>query len=622
MRMKGLAVTIAVAGLCAAWAIAGAAADGGPGPGISIGGTGVTGPGGQLRYVTLPAGSGTVLEAIRTRDGAVLRWATIPGTFGIPLVAFDGSGGSAGGLSRDLKTLILASPPGPPGPAVGQGTRFAVVDTRTLKTRVMVDLPGGYSYDALSPDAATLYLIQYTSARNVNRYRVRAYDLVARRPLAGAIVDRREPGPMTGSPMTRLTSTDGRWAYTLYSTTIRAIVRPRARHRGTASCLHRSPLARPNERHLGSPADALRGPARSLPAWCRNAGTRRSADVRRSHRAASRFGCAIVNRRAFLVAAGVPLLATVAPRGLLAMPTGGGVVALATADLEAHLVAVEVGSGRIVKRIATAAGPRSIESNAFGQVVVAHTARGRLTIVDAATLSVLGEIDGLGEPRYIAMHPSERIAYVSDSGRGEVVTIDLVRRAIVHRARVPGPTRHISVSSDGRWLWTALGTKARALAVLGLSDSHRPQFVRTFAPPFLAHDVVFTPDSEQVWVTSGSKSAIAVYSRSGSKPTQLLPADAPPQHVAFSGARAYVSSGDDGTVRIHRLDGSLIRTTSVPVGSYNMTYGSFDMTFGQPLAVTPSLDLGTVCILSPAGAVRTIRKIARSAHDACVVEAG
>ena len=213
-RTRLSTVVAATVGVCAIWAIAGAAADGGPGPGLSIAGTGVAGPGGQLRYVTLPMGSATVLEAIRTRDGAVLRWSSIPGTFGIPLVAYDGSGG---GLSRDLKTLVLASPPGPPGPALGQGTRFAVVDTRTLKTRAVVDLPGGYSYDALSPDASTLYLIQYTSARNVNRYRVRAYDLVARRLLASAIVDRREPGPMTGSPMTRATSPDGRWAYTLYS---------------------------------------------------------------------------------------------------------------------------------------------------------------------------------------------------------------------------------------------------------------------------------------------------------------------------------------------------------------------------------------------------------------------
>ena len=89
-----------------------------------------------------------------------------------------------------------------------------------------------------------------------------------------------------------------------------------------------------------------------------------------------------------------------------------------TADLESHLVAVDTSSGRIVKRIPVSPGPRSIESNGFGQALVAHTAFGRVSILDAATLTVVGQVAGLGEPRYTAMHPTERLAYVSESKRG------------------------------------------------------------------------------------------------------------------------------------------------------------------------------------------------------------
>jgi len=70
---------------------------------------------------------------------------------------------------------------------------------------------------ALSPDGATLYLIQYTSRRDPTRYEVRAYDLPRDRLRPGAIVDPREPDErMRGFPITRSTSRDGRWAYTLY----------------------------------------------------------------------------------------------------------------------------------------------------------------------------------------------------------------------------------------------------------------------------------------------------------------------------------------------------------------------------------------------------------------------
>jgi hypothetical protein len=105
-------------------------------------------------------------------------------------------------------------------------------------------------------------------------------------------------------------------------------------------------------------------------------------------------------------------------------------------------------------------------------------------------------------------------------------------------------------------------------------------------------------------------------------PIRTIAAGAPPQHVAFARQRAYVASGEDGTVRIHRLDGTLVRTTRVPAGSYNITFGSSEATFGQPTAVTPSLDRGSVCLLDPNGSVRAVKQVARSAHDACIVEAG
>ena len=211
--LRRLAVVLSLAAAAVA-AVAGAAAgDGGPSPGISLGGNGVAGPGGHLRYVAVSTDRGTLVESVRVRDGHVMHWKEIRGFFGIPLVTYDGV---TGGLSHDLKTLILESYVGSPsGSAV---SRFAVIDTRLFQVRRTITLRGSYAFDALAPDAATIYLIQYTSTRDWNRYRVRAYDLVRGRLLAGAIVDKREPAEaMQGSPMTRVTSTDGGWVYTLYA---------------------------------------------------------------------------------------------------------------------------------------------------------------------------------------------------------------------------------------------------------------------------------------------------------------------------------------------------------------------------------------------------------------------
>jgi hypothetical protein len=80
----------------------------------------------------------------------------------------------------------------------------------------VLTLRGDYSFDALSPDGGTLFLIRYVSAVDPSRYQVRAYDLRAGRLLADPVVDPEEPGTMRGAPITRASSSDGRWAYTLY----------------------------------------------------------------------------------------------------------------------------------------------------------------------------------------------------------------------------------------------------------------------------------------------------------------------------------------------------------------------------------------------------------------------
>jgi hypothetical protein len=148
------------------------------------------------------------------RSGRVLRYGVVPGAYGIPAVAYDGS---TDGVSRDGRTLVLASflRPG----ATNAVSRFAVLSPKTLRLRRVVKLPGSFSFDALSPNGRLMYAIEYLSAsRTGANYRVRAIDLERGRLLPGSIVDKREADePMRGQPVTRAASLDGGWAFTLYT---------------------------------------------------------------------------------------------------------------------------------------------------------------------------------------------------------------------------------------------------------------------------------------------------------------------------------------------------------------------------------------------------------------------
>ena len=115
-----------------------------------------------------------------------------------------------------------------------------------------------------------------------------------------------------------------------------------------------------------------------------------------------------MDRRDFLAAAAAPFVLGLAPPAL-ARRAGGTPLALVTADLEAHVAAVELSTGRVYRRLATLPGPRSIESVAGRFAVVAHTELGALSIVRNS--HVAHALRGFEEPRYTAAHPDGRHAY-------------------------------------------------------------------------------------------------------------------------------------------------------------------------------------------------------------------
>jgi len=127
-----------------------AAAAGGPVPPLQ-GGAGVSLPGSGVNYVALAAGRDTVVARVRRAGGTVERSRLLPGSFGIPGVAYDGS---STGLSADGRTLVLA---GTIGRYPVARTRLVVLDARHLRARARIALPGYFAVDAISPTGRWLY---------------------------------------------------------------------------------------------------------------------------------------------------------------------------------------------------------------------------------------------------------------------------------------------------------------------------------------------------------------------------------------------------------------------------------------------------------------------------------
>jgi hypothetical protein len=185
-------------------------------PGGAFGGHGVTGPPGLsssgYRYVTFNVGGRTIVEQIDTDTGVVHRTQYLNDTWALPAVTILGA---ASGLSADGGTLALIKPE---YSVRAENTTMRIMDPDGLRTIKRVNLDSRVSFDAISPDGNTLYLVQYADPRDPLDYRVRAYDWRAGEFQPGKIVDPAEPDEqMSGQPMARRTSPDGRWAYTLYA---------------------------------------------------------------------------------------------------------------------------------------------------------------------------------------------------------------------------------------------------------------------------------------------------------------------------------------------------------------------------------------------------------------------
>jgi DNA-binding beta-propeller fold protein YncE len=314
-----------------------------------------------------------------------------------------------------------------------------------------------------------------------------------------------------------------------------------------------------------------------------------------------------VNRREFLGLAAAPLVfqasaafGATASRGLV------------TCDTESRIAIVDLVAGRVLGSIPVSPGPKSIERVGAGLALVCHTGTGLVTIVDGRSGTVRHVLHGLAEPRYTARHPDGVHAFVTDSGRGAVVALDVRRGALLGSVALGGPARHVTLAPDGRTLETSLGSSASRVSVVDVSDPARPRLVRDFSPPFPAHDVGFFPDGRGTWVTAGTAETMALYV--GGRPAHLLRTDPGPQHVTFGSGVAYVTSGVAGTFRVQSLaDGSIRRETRVPVGSYNVQSGP------GGLVLTPSLAHGTLCVVDAAGTLLHTVQVSTSSHDACFV---
>jgi len=214
MRARTLKTLITAIALAVGAAPA-AGADGLPVPVDQTFGEGVVSADGSSRFVTLTTSGKTVVMRIASDGGEVEDYRVIDGNYTVPAIAVDGT---ASGISTNGMTLALINPRRTfPRSSTSFQIFQASKSDKLFQNRQSIRLDGDFSFDALSPDGETMYLIEYTDPRDYDSYQVRSMDLATGELDPKPILDsEEEPDDMRGLPQTRVTSPDGQWEYTLY----------------------------------------------------------------------------------------------------------------------------------------------------------------------------------------------------------------------------------------------------------------------------------------------------------------------------------------------------------------------------------------------------------------------
>lgn len=288
--------------------------------------------------------------------------------------------------------------------------------------------------------------------------------------------------------------------------------------------------------------------------------------------------------------------------------------ALVTAETENRVVIVDLRTGAVLRHVALAAGGRvQYVDGDVDQAVAASPAAGTVSVLDGPRWRVTRVLHGFGAPHIVALSPDGDHAFVTDDARGTLSVIRLTDDRVTATLHVGTGAHHLAASPDQHRVWVALGESAHAIVVIDTSNIDKPAVVGRFDPGFAAHDLAFSLDGRRVWVTSSAGPDAAVFSAHSHRLLFRVPVGAPPQHVAFLGGSAYLTSGYGSTLeRVAAASGSVIRRVRAP-------YGSFELSTMTGFVVTSSLLDGEVAVFTPALRLLHVRRVAPETRDVSVV---
>jgi hypothetical protein len=323
---------------------------------------------------------------------------TLEGAWRLPTVGADPT---PVGVSDDRRIVVLVEEGAKAGYGAATTTRFAIVNrTKASKPRI-VDLPGAFEYDTLSPNGSVLYVVEHLAGPPDGHYQVRAVDTATGVLRPGVVVDKAQSDEaMAGTPIAQARRPDG-MVFTLYHGAEHPFIHALSSVDAWAVCIDLPAIGTNDPTTAADWGLAVTADGRSLVAANATLGLAVEipfADlaVRRSTTfAPSASGGISLAKFGHQAGGSVGRRVVASPVGAAVYAAGpGGIVRIGTADLAV--------TGRFLEGVAV----DGLAVMPDGRTIYALLhAGGRIVKLDATTGRIIGEVPGGGFDRLVAVVP-------------------------------------------------------------------------------------------------------------------------------------------------------------------------------------------------------------------------
>ena len=196
-----------------------------------------------------------------------------------------------------------------------------------------------------------------------------------------------------------------------------------------------------------------------------------------------------------------------------------------------------------------------------GMLYVSAELANALYVVDPASGKVVGEVPtGAAESHMFVLSPDGHRAYTANVGPGSVSVLDLQKRSVIAVIPVAKTVQRISISTDGRYVFTQDQTAPR-IAVI---DTATNKLARWIDLPATVYSSTPTPDGKLL-IANAPSGKLFVIDLSTEKVIADYPIPAAIGEIAVDAAsdHAYITCPQKGTIEFLDLRGGKLESPLV-----------------------------------------------------------